>query len=97
MKGYIVYYSSYSSLKVHALAYLLSAFRDTIKNIMKQFAAIDKPATTNIIPDASSAFSWHSTFVPFVAFPKRLTSLNRGPPIAPLDDTTIILPFYSFA
>ena len=68
MKDYIVYCSLYSSLLVHGLAYLLSAFRDTIKNIMKQFAAIDKPATINIIPEASSAFSWHSTFVPFVAF-----------------------------
>ena len=65
---------------------------------MKQFARIDNPATMNIIPDASSAFSWHSTFVPFVALPNLpLSEVNRGPPIAPLDDTTIILPYYSFA
>ena len=47
----------------------LRVFLDNINNIMKQFAAIDKPATINIIPDASSAFSWHSTIVPFVALP----------------------------
>lgn len=78
-------------------AYLLSAFLDIIKNIMKQFAAMDKPATNRIIPAASSACAWHSTFVPFVELLKSRPSPNRGPPIAPLDDTTIILPYYAFA